>query len=301
MTTPRLTSGGKNRADGPTVQAGGGGINVARGIRRLGGSALAVHTRGREIGHYLDRLLDEEGIPHRGVDIDRETRTAFVVAEEWTGHSYHIVPPGPELTETDERRLLETICREAAGCRYLVLTGSPTPRLREDFCAEIIRSLADTDTRILLDVTAPQLRKALTNEVFLIRLDRATAEDLTGTPIETFEDARAANEHLLDIGATANAVTTVGALGAVYSTPRAHHELPAPALVDGPRSDACAGDSLVAALTHHLTLGTRLEEAAAFAVAAAAATVALRGTQMFTRAEVERLRAAMPAGRRVAR
>ncbi|WP_162240320.1 1-phosphofructokinase family hexose kinase [Nocardia arizonensis] len=289
MVTTRLTSGGKNRAQPPTVQAGGGGLNVARGIRALGGSALAVHTRGGETGRYLDRLLDEEGIAHRGVDIDGDTRIAFVVGEEWTGHSYHVVPPGPELTATDERRLLEVIVEEAARCRYLVLTGSATPRLRENFCADIVGSLATTGVRVVLDITAPQLRKVLTEEVFLIRLDRETAATLTGTPIESFDDARAANDYLLEIGATEHAITTVGPLGAVYSSPEAHYELTAPALVHGPRSDACAGDSLVAAVTYRLCAGDSCEQACAFGVAAAAATVALPGTEMFAPSDVETL------------
>ncbi|WP_288047864.1 PfkB family carbohydrate kinase [Nocardia sp.] len=297
MTTPRLISEGKNRARRPIVHGGGGGINVARGIRRLGGSALALHTRGREPGRYLDRLLDEEDLPHRGVDIDGDTRTAFIVAEEWTGHSYHVVPPGPELGEADQQRFLEAVAATAPDFAYLVLTGSATPRLREDFCADIVRAVADTGTEVILDITAPQLRKVLMNEVFLIRLDRDTAGSLIGRPIESFDDARATNDYLLDAGATAHAITTVGALGAVYSTPEAHYELSAPVLASGPHSDACAGDSLIATVVHRLTRGDTCVRACAYGVAAAAATVALPGAEMFARDDVETLHAAVGVSR----
>ncbi|MGN2637987.1 1-phosphofructokinase family hexose kinase [Nocardia takedensis] len=288
-TTARLVSGGKNRARPPSVQAGGGGINVARGLRALGGSVLAVHTRGGEAGRQLDRLLDEEGIDHLGVDIAGETRTAFVVGEEWTGHSYHVVPPGPVLTDADERRLLDAVATAAARARYLVVTGGATPHLRDDFCADLVAAVAATGVRVVLDIAAPQLREALVGSVFLIRLDRETAAELIGTPIESFADARAANDQLLGSGATEHAVTTVGALGAVYSCAEAHHELCAPALSAGPRSDTCAGDSLVAALTYRLTQGNDLVDACAYGVAAAAATVALPGTRMFAPEDVDRL------------
>ncbi|MET7772748.1 PfkB family carbohydrate kinase [Nocardia sp. NPDC005366] len=301
MTTPRLVSEGKNRAQPPTVQGGGGGINVARGMRRLGGSALALHTSGREIGRYLDRLLDDEGLLHQSVEIDGDTRTAFVVAEEWTGHSYHVVPPGPELTEADQHRFLDAVVTAAPRFPYVVITGSATLRLRDDFCAEIVRAVNGTGAKVLLDIAAPQLHKVLTNEVFLIRLDRDTAQTLIGRPIETFDDARATNDYLLDAGATGHAITTVGALGAIYSTPEAHYELPAPALASGARSDACAGDSLLAALTYRLTRGDTCAQACAYGVAAAAATVALPGTQMFARDDVETLHAAVRPSRTVLR
>ncbi|MFI1200206.1 PfkB family carbohydrate kinase [Streptomyces sp. NPDC020883] len=88
---------GKNRARVRSVAAGGGGINVARGVARLGGRATAVHTAGREVGCRLNRLLDEEGIDHIAVDIEGETREALVLFETASRRSQHIVPPGPDL------------------------------------------------------------------------------------------------------------------------------------------------------------------------------------------------------------
>ncbi|MGW4772499.1 PfkB family carbohydrate kinase [Nocardia sp. NPDC004278] len=80
----RLISEGKNRARRCSVRGGGGGINVARCVGRLGGSAVALHTSGREVGRRLDRLLDEEGLDHRRIEIGSDTRDAFVVAETFS-------------------------------------------------------------------------------------------------------------------------------------------------------------------------------------------------------------------------
>ncbi|WP_228000261.1 1-phosphofructokinase family hexose kinase [Nocardia australiensis] len=289
LEAPRLISGGKNRAKLSSVQGGGGGINVARCIGRLGGSATALHTSGREVGRRLDRLLDEEGMDHRRIEIGSDTREAIVVAEEWTGHSYHIVPPGPELAEVEEIRCLEEIVVAAQHCSYVVITGSATPGLRDDFCAEVAHRIRPYSTPIVLDITGMQLRKLLQEPVFLIRLDRREAADLIGRPIANFNDARAANNYLLDLGTTEHAVTTVGALGAVCSDRDMHYEISAPPLAGPPRSDACAGDSLVAAVTYQLVQGNPCVRACEYGVAAAAATVMLPGTEVFERATVDAL------------
>ncbi|WP_433520205.1 1-phosphofructokinase family hexose kinase [Nocardia pseudovaccinii] len=285
----RLISEGKNRARLCSVQGGGGGINVARCVARLGGTALALHTCGREVGARLDRLLDEEGMAHRRIVVDAETRESFVVGEAQTGHSFHIVPAGTPLTAAETGRCMDAILDAAQHFSYLAFSGSVPPGLPEDFCAEVVRRLRPYGTRIVLDIAGAQLQAVLRERVFLIRLDRQEAAALVGRPIDGFPAARAANDHLLGLGAADHAVTTVGALGAVYSDHEAHHQLSAPPPPLPPRSDACAGDSLIGALTYRLTEGDSCLRACEYGVAAAAATVLLPGTEVFQRSTVDAL------------
>ncbi|WP_309139835.1 1-phosphofructokinase family hexose kinase [Nocardia cyriacigeorgica] len=288
MEVDALTAEGKNRARMTSVRGGGGGINVARCIGRLGGSATAIHTSGREVGQRLDRLLDDEGLQHIGVGIGSDTREAFVVADGATNRSYHIVPPGPQLSAGEEALLLAAIQKSSANARYLVVSGSATPHLREDFCAQIIRNTSPA-TRVILDIAGSQLRTALREHTFLIRLDRREAATLIGQEISSHANARAANELLLTNKSCDHAVTTVGALGAVYSCHDAHYEISAPRLPHSFRSDACAGDSLVAAITYHLAAGAAPLRACELGVAAAATTVQLPGTDVFESTSVEAL------------
>ncbi|MBF6353728.1 hexose kinase [Nocardia higoensis] len=285
----QLAAGGKNRALVRTVQGGGGGINVTRCLARLGVPSVALHTAGRETGARLNRLLSEEGIAHVAVDIANETREAIVLDDTWSGRSYHVVPPGPRLSEAEEAAFVEALTTAAAGYSYLILTGSGTPGLREDFSAVLLRAAQAAGIRTVLDIADAQLRGALREKSFLIRLDRTEAGGLIGRPIETFDDARTANDVVLDTGATDHVITTAGELGAVYSDREHHYEISAPPLTTPARSDACAGDSLVAAVTARLVQGESCAQACAYGVAAAAATVMLPGTDVFDRAAVDRL------------
>ena len=60
-TVPYVLPDRKLRCQAPTYEPGGGGINVARAIRKLGGDALACFPAAGPAGELLKRLLDARG------------------------------------------------------------------------------------------------------------------------------------------------------------------------------------------------------------------------------------------------
>lgn len=61
--TPALIAGHKLRCAPPSEEAGGGGVNVARAIQALGGTALAILPSGGSAGTRLCALLGEAQVP----------------------------------------------------------------------------------------------------------------------------------------------------------------------------------------------------------------------------------------------
>ncbi|MCX4744765.1 1-phosphofructokinase family hexose kinase [Kitasatospora sp. NBC_01287] len=285
----RLAKIGKTRARVRYVAAGGGGINVARGLSRLGGRATAVHTAGREVGRRLNRLLDEEGVDHLAIGIAGETREAFVLFETGTRRSYHIVPPGPRLDDGEGGRLVEALGRAAGRHEYVVASGSLPSGLPDAFYAVVARRVKEAGARLVLDTSGRALRESLREGAFLRRCNNHEAAGLAGRPVRTFDDARAVNEYLLAAGATEVAITTLGELGALCSTRHGHTELRAPPLPGEVLSDAGAGDAMVAALTLRLAAGDDPVEACALGVAVAAAAVLTPDTEPFDREVAESL------------
>ncbi|MFE1787106.1 1-phosphofructokinase family hexose kinase [Streptomyces sp. NPDC059525] len=294
----RLEAIGKNRARVRSVAVGGGGINVARHIARFGGRAIAVHTAGGEVGLRLNRLLDEEGVDHVAVDIAEDTREALVLFETGSRRSYHVVPSGPQLHEGEGERCLEALERFLGGCPFVVASGSLPGGLRDDYYAAVARRVREAGARLILDTSGPALPAALAEGVFLFRCNRTEAESLVGRPVNSFDDARALNEHLLTTGAAEIAVTTLGALGALCSTSQGHTELYVPPLPGEPLSDAGAGDSMVAALATRLAAGDDPVGACALGVASAAAAMLTPSTESF---DVDVARALLPQVRTVSR
>ena len=80
---------------------GGGGINVARVMKRLGADVTAIYPTGGTLGQLLRRLVDQEGIPALTLPITGETREDFTVLEQSTGAQYRFVLPGPHFAEQE--------------------------------------------------------------------------------------------------------------------------------------------------------------------------------------------------------
>ncbi|WP_329560504.1 1-phosphofructokinase family hexose kinase [Kitasatospora sp. NBC_01266] len=295
----RLADIGKTRAQVRFVAAGGGGINVARGVSRLGGRATAIHTAGREVGQRLNRLLDEEGVDHLALGIAGETREAFVLFETESRRSYHIVPPGPRLDEHEGGRLLDALDRAAGSHPYVVASGSLPGGLPDDFYAAVARRVKGAGSQLVLDTSGRALHESLQESVFLRRCNNHEAASLAGRAVRSFDDARAVNEYLLAAGATEVAITTLGELGALCSTRHGHTQLRAPGLPGEPLSDAGAGDAMVAALTFRLAAGDDPVEACALGVAVAAASVLTPDTEPFDREVAESLYPAVRTSRQV--
>jgi 6-phosphofructokinase 2 len=277
----RLSAVGKNRARVRARTAGGGGINVARGVIRLGGRATAVHTAGREIGGLLDRLLEEEGIDHVSVAIAGETREGMVLYETDTRRCYHVVPRGPEVQVDEAERCLAALRRAACGAPYVVASGSLPPGLPADFYGTVARRVSESGSRLILDTSGPALVGALAEGVHLLRCNQHEAASLAGRPVRGFDDARRLNARLLDAGAARVVVTALGSLGALCSTTTEHTEVHAPPLPGELLSDVGAGDSMVAALAVRLAAGDDVVTACTLGVAVAAASVLTAGTAPF--------------------
>ncbi|MEU9045682.1 MULTISPECIES: PfkB family carbohydrate kinase [unclassified Kitasatospora] len=253
-----LVAVGKTRAEVRYVAAGGGGINVARGVARFGGRATAVHTAGQEIGRRLNRLLDEEGIDHLALGITGETREAFVLFETASRRSYHIVPRGPRLDDDEARHCLDLLERAAGAHRYVVASGSLPGGLRDDFYTAVARRVRGAGSRLLLDTSGPALRESLHEAVFLRRCNRSEASYLVG---------------------------------------QGHMELHAPPLPGEPLSDAGAGDGMIAAIVTRLAEGDDPVGACALGVAAASASMLTPGTEPCDREVAESLRPAVRINR----
>ena len=91
---------------------GGGGINVARVVTRLGGDVSAIYPAGGAMGALLRRLLDDEGIASQALPIAGETREDFFVSETATGRQYRFILPGPRLGDDEWNACLAAVRSE---------------------------------------------------------------------------------------------------------------------------------------------------------------------------------------------
>lgn len=277
----------KLRCRAPRQEAGGGGINVARAVVRLGGEALAVYAAGGPSGDLLEQLLDREGVPQRRIPIGEWTRRNVNVREDATGRQYRFVFPGPSLTEGEWRSCLGALEAVRPHPGFLVASGSLPPGVPADFYARAAGIARARQARFVLDTSGEPLRLAVEEGVFLIKPSLREFQQLIGGGASTESALAEAARHLIAKGHCEAVVLSLGEGGALWVTQAREERVGAPAVPVA--SSVGAGDAMVAGIVLALDRRRGLPEAVRFGVAAGAAAVMNPGTQLCRREDAERL------------
>jgi 6-phosphofructokinase 2 len=266
---------------------GGGGINVARVIKRLGGEARAIYPVGGAMGEMLRELLDREGILSQTFAIADETREDFFVSEADTGQQYRFILPGPRLIETEWQECLKLICSIEPFPRFVVASGSLPAGVPDDFYARIARIAKQRGARMILDTSGKALAIAVAEGVDLIKPNLREMRELSGSEPANAGEWEEAARAVVGNKRVAIVALTMGHLGAALIT--SDRILRANPLAVTPLSAVGAGDSFLAALVWRLASGADLTDCFRQAVAAGAAALLNPGTELCRPQDVERL------------
>lgn len=288
-----MIAGPKLRSPYVTVDPGGGGINVARGIRRFDGAVEALYCAGGTVGARLEERLEQEGVAQRVVAIRQTTRESFSVWERKTQSLYRFVLPGPELRAEEIRNFLQAVAETSPMPRYWVASGSLPPGVPANFYVQLTELACRHQARLILDTSGPALRAATEAGVYLIKPNQKELSELVGRPSDSEEDWRTDCRKLVEAGKTRIVVLSLGAGGALLTSREQQLRVYSPEVKV--QSPVGAGDSFVALLVLKLAQNESLETALKYAVAAGAAAAMTPGTELFHRADVESLYAQMLA------
>lgn len=276
----------KIRTRAETFDPGGGGVNVSRVVRELGGETLAVILAGGVSGRLLEELLDEGGVPRHSVPIAGRTRMSHTVHDLSAHLEYRFVPEGPRLRPEECQAALEAL--ESAEGGWLVASGSLPPGAPEDLYARAAGIAARRGKRFVLDTSGAPLKAALGHGLALMKPSRGEFESLLDRKLETPAEQEAAALALVREGAAGLIAVTLGHEGALLAEPSGVLRLPA--LQVPVVSAVGAGDSFLAAMVLALARGESPREAFAWGVAAGTAAVMRPGTAHPRREDVEALR-----------
>jgi 6-phosphofructokinase 2 len=282
-----LVSGSKLRCSAPRYEPGGGGLNVARAIVRLGGEAIALYAAGGPSGRLLGDLLDAERVPRLEVPISEWTRRNLNVREDATGRQFRFVFPGPTLKEEEWRRCLDSLRRLRPAPEFIIASGSLPPGVPPDFYARVAGIAREAEARFVLDSSGEPLRLALENGVFLFKPSLREFQQVVGSELRDDVELVKAARSLIRAGRCTMVVVSLGGRGALWVAGSEQDRVPAPAV---PVASAVgAGDTLLAGIVLSLSRASSLRDSVLFGVAAAAATVMNPGTQLCRREDAERL------------
>ena len=275
----------KLRCAQPRRDPGGGGVNVARLIKRFGGDVEAVLPVGGFTGELLRRLLEREEIPSRLIRAEADTREDFSVSERSTGSQYRFVLPGEPLRDLEWRECLRTIA--AAKPQFIVGSGSLPPGVPEDFYAQAAAIARGQGAKFFLDTSGPPLAAAIEYGVDIIKPNLREMRELTGAALLGEQDWIIAARRYVASGKVGAVALSLGHLGAMLITrDQTLRALPPPIK---PISSVGAGDSFLGAVVYSLAKGKTLADAFRLGVAAGSAALIQEGTALCSPADAYRL------------
>jgi 6-phosphofructokinase 2 len=266
---------------------GGGGINVARVLRRLGVPATALYTAGGLYGELLKGLVEREGIASLPIPIRGETREDFTVIETASGREFRFVLPGPDLNAEECRAILEALSDIDVSPGFVVISGSLPPGTPPALYVDLVRAAKKKGAQTVLDTSGIALEASLREGVDLAKPNLRELRELMRAPLEHEAEWLKAARALTTSGQARIVVLTLGERGALLTTQERAWRAHAPKLT--PISTVGAGDSFLAAIVSSLAAGRSLDEALRYGVAAGTAALLLPGTELCRRDDVERL------------
>lgn len=271
----------------PHFEPGGGGINVSRAVRKLGGESLALYTSGGHSGQTLRLLLEQEGLSHRPIEVAGWTRENLIVLESATGQQYRFGMPGPELSDKEWQACLEQLSAGVAKPYYLVASGSLPPGVPADFYARVARLGQQQGARVVVDASGEPLRLALREGVFLVKPNIREFREMIGEGGEDEAKVLALAKKIVLDGQSEVVVISLGAAGVLMVSDSGVERLHPPTVPI--ISKVGAGDSMVAGMVLSLARGNSLRDAVRFGVASGTAAVMTPGTELCRREDAERL------------
>jgi len=275
----------------PRFEPGGGGVNVCRAIKKLGGESILLYPAGGLTGERLKELLNGEGLNHRPFPIEGSIRESLVILEESTGQQYRFGMPGPEVKEKEWEQFLQELSAIEPSPDYLVAGGSLPPGVPDDFYARVARVGKKRGAKTIIDGSGETLDQALKEGVYLIKPNVREFRELVGEDIKEESQIKAEAQKMVKSGRCEVLVISLGAAGALMvSEEVSEHILPPTVPIV---SKVGAGDSMVAGIVLSLASGKPLRESVLFGVAAGTAAVMTPGTELCRREDVERLYAQM--------
>ncbi|MCF8483935.1 MAG: 1-phosphofructokinase family hexose kinase [Rhodobacteraceae bacterium] len=285
---PEIIAGQKLRCSEPHLDPGGGGLNVSRAIKALGGESVALVALGGLTGDRLAGLIRAEGITFMSILAPGETRQSLTVTEQSSGKQYRFMLPGPQWGEAERARVFTLLAATVRPGGFSVISGSQPPGVPADFPAQLAANMVGS--RVVLDTSGPALLAAVNSpipDLEVLRMDGEEGEELAGRKLESRIDTADFASDLVARGVAKRVIVARGADGNVMAEVGLRLFAPAPKVKV--KSTVGAGDSFVAALVLALARGEDASAAMTKAAAAAAAAVMTDATQLCRAEDVERL------------
>ncbi|MBQ3505681.1 MAG: 1-phosphofructokinase family hexose kinase [Clostridia bacterium] len=273
-----LNVGRLNVVKSKQMTFGGKALNVAIGVKRLGGDSFATGLMYNENGNTFESALNKEGVPFTFVWNKGRARENYKIIDNRSMLT-EINDVGEEISKEKAQEVLSMVSMLSAKSSIVVLSGSLPRGLDADYYGKLAKAVNPACMKIV-DAESARVFAALETGVDLLKVNLEEFENTLGRRIADKEDMLAGCNELIARGAK-RVLLSLGKQGAV--------------LTDGKQAYYCksmnvavnstvgAGDGMVAAAALKLKQDAPLSEILRAGVAAGTATVMTVGQVSFAK------------------
>ena len=285
-TIDRVSDTHKMRCGVVIKHPGGGGVNVARVLHRLGANCVAMYLAGGVTGERHHKLMNAEKVHCHVLPIAEETRESFSVHETSSGNDFRFVLPGPHVSTTEAEACFDYVAQHLPK-QFLVISGGLAPGIPDHFYARLAQLAKQQGVRVVLDASGAALAEALQVGVYLFKPSLRELRDLTGQALPDEASQVAAAQQLIQSGQAKIVAVSLGAEGAMVVS--AQESWRARSIQVNVQTTIGAGDSFVAGMVWSLARGDTLLKAFQYGMASGAAALLAPGTSLAQASDVHRL------------
>jgi 6-phosphofructokinase 2 len=270
----------------PKFDAGGGGINVARAIKHLGGEAIALYFSGGYTGNFLNDLLNNEKINCKFIPCKNAIRENLIVFDEKMNLQYRFGMPGPKIEESEWQLLFNTL-NEFSEVEFIVVSGSVPPGFPLNTFNIIAQIAKEKKAKLIIDTSGDALKKWIDEGVYLIKANLNELCSLSGMKNIIHEDIPLICKSIIEKGKCELMVISLGAKGAWLISNAQNIFISAPEV--NVISTVGAGDSMLAGIIWSLYNKKDLTESLKYGVACGSAATMNAGTSLCNKEDVKYL------------
>ena len=275
-----IIAGGLNRLSDISIDAGGKGINVSKMIGVLGGASIATGFLGGSSGRDILGALQAQSIKTDFVSIASSSRINLKVLTDRYGIT-EFNEPGPTVTPAEVDALCAKLMGYARPGSIIVFSGSLPQGVSPDIYQKLIREVRSAGASVFLDADGEAFSLALSSRPDYIKPNKFELAQYFNVREDCgMSECVSLCRRLIGKGIKMVALS-MGEQGAVFVTKQ--ENLYSPGVKVETVSTVGAGDCMVGAMVHALSLGMPIKDLAAMAMAASAGSVTTQGTNPPTR------------------
>ena len=279
-----LNVGMLNRISNKIETYSGKALNVAIGVARLGGDALATGFMFESNGRMFEHALDKEGVRHRFVWNAGSVRVNYKIIDKKSMLT-EINDRGDEVYPAQQEELLELVEALAKQADIAVVSGSLPKGVPPAYYGRLLACIPSS-VRTITDTETANLVYALKEKPYLVKPNLKELENYSRRTLVTHGEILSAAEEMLEEGAQ-NVRVSLGAEGALLTDGKKRYYCKSANVAIN--STVGAGDSMIASACMQILKDAPLCEVLRHGVAAGTAAITTSGTNLFYRDKYEEI------------